>query len=119
MMLTAGDIAGMRATADTALPDVATVQRATTVSDGGGGTTTSWADVATVACRIAPAGGGEGATAGERVVDESTHVISLPAEADVTELDRLIVGGQTYDVTLVRTWEEWEFSRRVECKEAV
>jgi SPP1 family predicted phage head-tail adaptor len=118
-MLTTAEITAMRATADTALPDVATVQRATTVSDGGGGTTTSWADVATVACRIAPAGGGEGATTGERVVDESTHIVTFPALADVTEADRLLVDGQTFNVTLVKQRGAWELSRRAEAKEAV
>ncbi len=122
-MLTTAEITAMRATSDTALPDVATVQRATTVSDGGGGTTTSWADVATVACRIAPTGGasrgGETGVTGGRIVDESTHVISLPAEADVTAADRLFIDGQAYDVTLVHRRGAWELSRRVECKEAV
>jgi SPP1 family predicted phage head-tail adaptor len=118
-MLTTAEITAMRATADTALPDLATVQRATTVSDGGGGTTTSWADVATVACRIAPAGGGEGATTGERVVDESTHILTLPAVADITEADRLLIAGRLYDITLVRHRGAWELSRRAEAKEAV
>jgi SPP1 family predicted phage head-tail adaptor len=117
-MLTTAEITAMRATADTALPDVATVQRATTVSDGGGGTTTSWADVATVACRIAPAGGGEGATGG-RIVDESTAIVTLPADTDVVEADRLLIAGTVYDVTLVKQREAWEISRRAEAKEAV
>ncbi len=119
-MLTTAEITAMRATSDTALPDLATIQRATTVSDGGGGTTTSWADQATVACRVAPAGGGETGTTGGRVVDESSHVITLPAGTDVVEADRLLVNAtQAYNVTLVKQREAWELSRRIECKEAV
>lgn len=124
-MLTGGDLAGMRATINAALPDKATIQRKTSVSDGGGGQTESWASLATgVACGIAPVAGGEGgrmigsSTAGGRVVDETTHIVTLPNGQDITEADRVVVNNQVYDVTLVRKRGLWELSRRVEVKEA-
>lgn len=118
-MLSAAELAGMRATADRALPDTCTIQRKTAVSDGGGGTTETWADHATgIACRIAPASGGETGTAGDRVEDETTHVVTLPALTDITEADRLQVDGQVYEVTAVRKRGAWELTRRVEAKEA-
>lgn len=118
-MLTAGDIAAMRGTAESALPDTATLERLTSTSDGGGGFTEAWATQgAAIPCRIAPLGGGEGGNAGGRVSDETSHVVSLPAETDVTESDRLVIAGRTYEVTVVRERGEWEISRRVEAKEA-
>lgn len=118
-MLTATQLAAMRATAQAALPQTCTIQRKTVVSDGGGGTSETWADHATdVPCRIAPVGGGETGTAGDRVADESTHIITLPAQADVTEADRLEIDGQTFEATLARTRGTWEITRRVEAREA-
>lgn len=117
-MLTSAQIAGMRATAERALPETCVVQRKTAVSDGGGGTTESWAShVTDVPCRIAPLGGGETGTAGSRVIDETTHVVTLPAGEDITEADRVVVDARTYEVTVVRDRGEWELSRRVEVKE--
>ena len=118
-MLTAAQVASMRATQKRALPQTCTIQRLTSVSDGGGGRTESWADIADgVPCRVAPVAGGETGTSGDRIVDESTHVITLPAGEDVTEADRIVVDDQTYNVTLVRRRGPWETSRRVEAKEA-
>lgn len=118
-MLTASRITRLRQTAQRALPDVCTVQRATTVSDGGGGTTTTWADHLTgVPCRLSPVGGGEQGTSGGRIADESSHIVTVAAGTDVTERDRLVVGATTYEVTLVRDRGAWELTRRLEAKEA-
>jgi SPP1 family predicted phage head-tail adaptor len=117
-MLTDLQLAEMRATVNDALPDTCLVQRRTIVNDGGGGQTETWADHATVACRIAPVGGGEGRVAGGRVEDETTHVVTMPAGTDVTEADRLVISSRTYEVTLVHERGAWELSKRVEAKEA-
>lgn len=118
-MLTASEITAMRATANQALPDTCTIQRRTTTSDGGGGSSVTWANLTVLACRLAPLGGGEAATVGGRITDESTHVVTLPAGSDVIEADRLLIADQVYDVTLVKSRAAWELSRRVWCKEAV
>lgn len=117
-MLSEAQLASMRSTAAGALPDEAVVQRVTEVSDGGGGTTTEWADLATLACRIAPAGGGEGGQEAGRVEDETTHVVTLAAGADVTAADRLVISGVTYEVTAVRERRAWALTTRCEVKEA-
>lgn len=116
-MPSVGQVERMRATAAGALPDTATVRRLTRVPSGGGGYTDSWVDVATVACRIAPVGGGEGATVGDAVSDRTTHVVTLPALTDVAEADRLVVDGQTLEVTLAKKRGTWELSRRCEVVE--
>jgi hypothetical protein len=52
-------VATMRRRVRRLLPDVCSIERKTTVSDGGGGTTETWANLATgVPCFIEPAGGG-------------------------------------------------------------
>lgn len=117
-MLSDGQLAAMRATAGRYLPDTCTIQRRTQTSDGGGGTTTAWAVAATVACRIAPVGGGENSSTGDRISDESTAIVTFPAGTDVTESDRLQVAARTWDVTLVRTRGAYEITRRCEIKEA-
>lgn len=51
-MLTADELTDIRATQTANLPDTATIRRVTRSSDGGGGFTASWTDVATgIACR--------------------------------------------------------------------
>jgi len=118
-MLSAAEIASMRATVDEALPDTCTIRRKAVVSDGGGGQTTTWSDLAAgVACGIAPVAGGEGATTAGRVVDETTHVVTLPDGQDVTEADRIVVDGVTYELTLVRKRGAWELNRRAEVRAA-
>lgn len=104
------------------LPDRATIQRNTSTPDGGGGFTQSWATLAAdVPCRLAPVGGGEdsarGSSGGDRISDEATSIITFAAGQDVTEADRIIVAGQTFDVQLVRRRGEYEITRRVEVKE--
>lgn len=122
-LLSGAQLDAMRATAEQALPGTAVIRRLTRDSDGGGGFTETWTDVATVACRIAPLAGGEritssarGSTVGERVVDETTNVVTLPATADVTEKDRLVIDGRTYDVALIRRYSQ-PVTLRVEVKE--
>lgn len=123
-MLSDADIAGMRSTLNTLLPDTATISRKTTANVGGE-ETESWASIATgVACRIAPigggeagAGGGQSGAVGGRVVDETTHIVTLAAGTDIEEADRVAIDGATYDVTLVRKRGAWELTRRVEVRE--
>lgn len=118
-MLSASQLAGMRATTERALPETCVIERKTTVSDGGGGTTDTWGDHATsVPCRIAPVAGGETGMAGDRILDETTHVVTLPSGQDITEADRIVLDSRTYEVTQVRDRGAWELSRRVEVKEA-
>lgn len=125
-LLSAADLAGMRATAAQAFPDACTIERKTVVSDGGGGQTETWAPLAAgVACRISPLKGGEatsgtsdGASAGDRALDETTHVVTMANGQDITEADRIVIGARSYEVLLVRQRGEWELTRRVDVQEA-
>jgi head-tail adaptor len=104
------------------LPDLATIQRETSVPDGGGGQTTTWPDIATdVPCRLGPLGGGEqarkAAAVGDRITDEATAVVTFEAGTDVTVADRVVIGGRVFDVTLVKPRGAWELTKRCEVKE--
>ena len=118
-MLTESQVAAMRDTAEQALPDTATHYRRALVSDGGGGRIEQWAVLAEdVPCRLAPVGGGETGTTGDRIVDESTHIVTVSAKRDVAEPDRFVVDGVAYEVTLVRERGAWEVTRRIEARES-
>lgn len=116
-MLTATDLASMRATAERALPGTAVIQWGTLTSDGGGGWTEGFVASGTVACRVAPISGSE-REVGDRVSAESQYVITLPAETSVETDDRIVVSGVTYNVTAVRD-RSWEVTRRVEARKVV
>lgn len=119
-MLTADELAAMRETTATALPDTAVIQGTTYVSDGGGGGTTTWSASGTVACRIAPiisTGQGEGVEGGQLAAD-AEYIVTLPFDAGVDVEDRLSIGSEIYNVTSVRD-RSWNTSTRVEVKKQI
>lgn len=111
----------LRRTSRRTLIDRCAIHRKTMVSDGGGGEVETWQTIASdVPCRIRPIGGGEtneDTTAGGRIMDETTHLLALPAGQDIEHEDRVTVDGVVYDVTLVRRMGGWEIERRVELRE--
>lgn len=112
-------LAGLRAYANLALPDVATVTRGTRVSDGEGGYTIAdpWPTVATVACRVSPLGNAaQESTVGEAVRSIAQYVIHMPALTDVASGDRIVVGARTFEV-VEPLRRSYEVVRRVICRE--
>ncbi len=118
-MPSAGQILRARKRFAAMLPDRATIARPTTVYDGAGGHTDTFASVATaVPCRLSPVGGGEdAANSGDRISDEATATITFAAGTDIRDSDRITIGAQVFDVLLVRLRGAWELTRRCECKE--
>ena len=107
-MLTATELTDMQAVAEEALPDTATIQRKTRTADSIGGATVVWATLATVACRIASAGGSpQERLAAERLSPRSVYRITLPAATDIKAADRIVIDSSTYEVlgALVGSWE--------------
>jgi head-tail adaptor len=101
------------------LPSTCVIERKT-VENVGGEEVETWKDHATgIACRIAPVGGGEMGESGGRISEEATALITLPAEQDIEEADRIVLSEETYEVVLVRKRGSWELTRRCEVKEAV
>lgn len=100
-----------------ALATACTIQRKSTASDGMGGTTDTWNNLSTPNCRVTPMSGRNAEGIAEtrlELVDQ--WVILLPAGQDVTERDRIVALGQTYEVVAVRAPQSIEFIRMVECK---
>lgn len=117
-MLTAAELAAMRATQAEAMPDTCIVSRPTLTADGSGGQTEGWATAATVACRVAPMGarGAERAIA-ERMGAVMAYVVTVSTTTDVRSQDRIVVGARTFEVVTVLDGEAWETARRVACTE--
>jgi head-tail adaptor len=114
-MLTATELARLRADSETLMPDAATRHAQAVVSDGGGGFTETFTAAGTFSCHVAPIGGGERVVGG-RISDRTTHVLSVPAGTTISAADRVVVDGKTFEVTAVRT-RSWEIVRRVEVRE--
>jgi Phage head-tail joining protein len=121
-VVSTGEIAAARADLASMLPDTCTIQRATDTSDGGGGQTTGWPEVAAdVPCRLTPATGataGNNATrlAGDRLSDQTTHLVTFPAGFDVRQGDRITVTDRTYQAVLIGDGGNWELARHVEAR---
>lgn len=118
-MLSTQDLTAMRATLDASFPDLATIQRYTSIPDGMGGQDESWGTLtANVACRLSPSGQTRG---GERPVGAAMAAIAdwtitLPRNQDVTAKDRMVISGRTFEVKQVVA-RSWEISRRCYCSE--
>lgn len=117
-MLSAGELAGMRATVGDVLVESCAIGRRAEGSDSGGGQTVTWPAFATVDCARAPLGqqGSGEELQGDRVTAEAEWIMTLPQGTDVRTSDRLTIGGTVYEVLAVRATRTWELARRVECK---
>jgi hypothetical protein len=109
-MLTADEIAQLRADATASLPDTCDILRSTRQPDGRGGQVTVWAAIATaVPCRLAPASQGVGNEdmAGARLTAESDWMLTLAWDQVLTTQDRIRIGTEQYEVKgiIVRSWQ--------------
>lgn len=113
-MLSAGDLASMRNTASKALPGTAVVMRGTTTSDGGGDYSSARVAAGTFDCRLAPIAATEGEIA-DRVAQDATWIVTLPALTDVALDDVLQIEGKAFGVVDIRA-RSFETTRRVEVR---
>ena len=119
--ITDTELAAARADLATMLPDLCTIQRAVDTSDGGGGQSTTWPDLAAdVPCRLTPAiaarAGAGTALAGERLNDTATHIVTFAADTDVQIGDRITVDTTAYEALVVGNGGAWELSRHVQVR---
>lgn len=115
-MLSDGEIAEMRTAAEDALPGTAVIETRTVSSDGGGGGSVAWSASGTVACRIDPASAQLGQVeqaAGSRLEPREICTVTLPADTEIDEKDRIISNGGTFTVMGVPE-RSWEITRRVQ-----
>lgn len=121
-MLSATELAWMRATLTASLPDTCTIKRPVPVSDSAGGFTglDAPANLATgVACRLEHA---ILSPAEKEISEKMTGVgewfITLPFNQDVKPQDQIVIGTRTFHVVMHRAGS-WEIGRRVVVKEIV
>ncbi len=118
-MLTGGELASMRETIETTLPGTAIIQRATLARDARGESQPTWSNHGTVSCRWSPIGAEASfeVDQGDRVTALKRRLVTVAAGTDVTQTDRLSIGGTIHQVTGLRAPRDWELSRQIECIE--
>lgn len=104
--ITEAELRSMRGMAALSLPATCMVRRYTAVPNGRGGSTQSWGDVVSYACRLTAKRRGE-QTAEGRWVAVVEYQLLLPFGATIGPKDRVTVAGVEYEVapTIVPTSE--------------
>lgn len=120
-MLAAVELAEMRTTATSALPDTATIYLPLVEPDGAGGTVDTWLPTSDpIPARLSPVA--STATGQERVIAARVGatagwIITLPALTVINRAERIEMLGRTFEVLDVTTTRSWEVSCRVLCSE--
>ncbi len=114
-MLTASDLANMRATQEDALPETCSIQVRALISDGQGGQRERWSEGVSVACRLAPMSKEEAAKYADKLGASSGWVVTLPHDTSVGVYDRITIGGVEYRVIGANENESWITARRAYC----
>lgn len=78
-----------------------TIQSATTGSDGQGGTTKTWATLATVWAQVRPISGREAVQAGQ-MTSTLTTTVTIRSRTDVTVGQRVVHGSRTLAIASVQ-----------------
>lgn len=118
-MITVAELTAMRAAMTCSFEQTCTIRRPSDVVDSTGGTTRTWADAITVACRIA----GEDAVGRSeedrhgRVEATTRWTVTLPHNTDVRVADRIVTAGRTLEVVRVDDLTALRVSTRVQCTE--
>jgi hypothetical protein len=117
-MVTASELADIRAAAIGFLPDTATVMRRTLTDDGVGGTTVSYTSAGTVNCRLVFSGSKSEPTMkdreeGGRITAQQFYLVTLAHDADIVQTDRLAINGDTFELLSDVTARSSEVSKRL------
>lgn len=119
-MISATELAQMRADVTASLTDTATVQTRALANDGAGNAVETYSGSTTVACRLRYASGGKPSYPKQRSGDQSQPqqlwVVTLPYDASVNETDHLLINGETYEVVTANEERSLELCQRVLCK---
>jgi len=100
--LTAGEISQLRTDGAAALPGTAVIYRQSSGTDTYGYASGSWAAVGTAAVRLEPMNLADAAgVAGAGELTRATFTFFLPTTADVLNGDRLVVTGDTLEITML------------------
>ena len=94
-----------------------TLQAKTETSDGQGGTTKTWADVATLWARVVPTDTSGEAPEAQATVSRRRYTVTIRRRAGVTSAMRLVRGAQLLEITAVIDGDDARDSTVLECRE--
>lgn len=115
-MMTAAELAALRADVDELMPETVVIQRATrgTNTYGYGGSVT-WSAVGTVSARVDPIpNSARREMAGDKEATAIYRQLTIPYDADLATGDRVVYGARTYEVRLLDDDHSLRAARRAE-----
>lgn len=120
-MLSATDLADMRATMIESLPDSCVLKVDTLTSDAGGGQTAAPSAGTTVACRVSPlrltrSSANAEVVEVERAIEQSLWLVTMPEGTTVTPMHRIYHLGREFEVVEVLSPRTWNLATRASCK---
>lgn len=116
-MIGPAQVAALRQTAESYMPDPCEIRRLETTEDPWGGETSEWVTVAETRARVKPVGSGSERVVADRIEAVSPVTVVLPAGTDVHHTDRLLVAGAEYEVRgIVHRSEAYEAQRSAVCE---
>ena len=117
-MLNAAELLSMQQVTDITKITSCQISRVARTSDGLGGTVDVWSVISTPPCRVVQYKRLDYEQFIEgRMMLRNRFVISVPAATDVTEKDRIIALGLTFEVSSVQGPASYEIERSVLCYE--
>ena len=116
-MISAAELTAMRADLTASLPGTVTISRVSLSSDRMGGQSEAWATVGTAVARVSPSGAGTDDIVGAEALSQIPWVVTVPQGTDVTERDRIIYEGQTFEVIRTTAPRSWDTCTRCDCME--
>lgn len=97
-LLSSNDLTAIRSIKTTSFDTACTVRHASLSQTAQGGSTTAWAETATV-CRIRPGGAPSwGIAGGDQLTGVVPYLVSLPYDTTIAAGDEVVAGGDTYKV---------------------
>jgi len=116
-VLTAAQLADMRAMASEALPDTCSILTPTRTPDGMGSESSSWAvSASAVPCRMAPSGLGSNVELerAARVTAVERWTLTLAWDQELTKLDRISYDGKTFEVEDIAADMSYQIHKRAQ-----
>lgn len=94
------------------------IERNAEVSDGAGGTTTTWATHKTLRANVKPTSGKERMFA-QRLESNTTHLVTIRYISDISESDRINYKGRIFNIYSIINMDEADKYLQLVCEENV
>jgi hypothetical protein len=112
--LSPSELAQLRSDLTDLLPDTCRIERATITKSGAYDVETWGTAVASVACRVDPDNLRQNEDiVGEREAGITRYIVTVPYNTDVQDGDRLVHGGNTYEITMLHDNHSARMARRL------